>query len=347
MNEPRNAEQVGPRVGPRVGVPESIRPGRRTRVRGGFLRRRTPLSLPVALIAVSALALTIGGCGGSDPSAAGGSSAATCPVEPLKVVVTTNVWGSVVDQLAGACGLVATVIDNPTADPHEFEPTAETSRAFAAADVAVVNGLGYDSWADKIVKSLGDDAPTVVNLGRVVGLQPGDNPHIWYSPDYVQRSARAVTDEFKRQLAMATAAFDDTARAFETSLAPYLDLVQRIRSRYNGTNVGATESVFSYMAAATGLVITTPAGLLAAVAEHSDPAAKDVKVALTQLTDGTDRVLIYNSQVEGSLPERMREAAQSRKVPVVDITETLVPAKATFQEWQVRQLESLVSALGG
>lgn len=344
MNEPRNAPPVEPPVERNVDEPGSIRPGRGRR---GARRWRGPLGVPVALAAVSVLTLTVGGCGSSGSGAAGPSAASSCPVEPLKVVVTTNVWGSVVDQLAGACALVTTVIDNPTADPHEFEPTAQTSRTFAAADIAVVNGLGYDTWADKIVTSLGGDAPTVVNLGRVVGLQPGDNPHIWYSPDYVQQSAGAVTDEFKRQLAAAGSAFDDTARAFEASLAPYRDLVQRIRSSYGGTSVGATESVFSYMAAATGLVITTPPGLLAAVAEHSDPAAKDVKVALTQLTDGTDRVLIYNVQVEGSLPERMREAAQSRKVPVVDITETLVPAKATFQEWQVRQLESLVGALGG
>ena len=63
-----------------------------------------------------------------------------------------------------------------------------------------MNGLGYDSWATKITDSLGSSAPPVLNLGTAVGLKPGANPHIWYSPDYVESSAKAITEQLSSAL---------------------------------------------------------------------------------------------------------------------------------------------------
>jgi zinc/manganese transport system substrate-binding protein len=38
-------------------------------------------------------------------------------------------------------------------------------------------------------------------------------------------------------------------------------------------------------------------------------------------------------------------AARARGIPVTTITETLSPATATFQDWQVAQLRALAAAL--
>lgn len=290
--------------------------------------------------AATVTVLAAAACGPSGPATS--TSAGTCPAAPVTVVVTTNVWGNIAEQLAGDCAAVNTIISNPSGDPHDFQPSAATSAAFAQADLAVVNGLGYDAWATQIIASLGSQAPPVINLGDVVGLSTGANPHIWYSPAFVVRSAAAVTAALKQARSQASASFDAAAAQFATAMKPYLDQVAAVKGRFAGAPVGATESIFAYMAQATGLDLTTPADYLTA----EEPSAQAIAAFRQQISSKSIRALIYNTQTEGGLPTGMRTLADQAGIPVVDITETLTPAGSSFQDWQIRQLQSLATALG-
>lgn len=312
-------------------------------------RRHRPLVVGVRAVGtLASVAIVVGlsGCASSSsPAPTASTGAGTCPVQPINVVATTNVWGNIVNQLAGPCASVTTVITSPNSDPHEFQPDSATSASYAEAKLVVENGLGYDAWSDKIVASLGSDAPAVLDLGQRIGLKVGDNPHIWYSPEFVQRSADAITESLKQQLPQGANEFTAAASAFTAALAPYLSEVEAIKNKYANSEIGATESVFSYMAQATSLNLTTPPGFMSAIANGSEPSSQDVATFTTQLTNGTDKVLVYNSQTEGGLPTQLRATAQGAGVPVVTITETLAPAGATFQSWQTAQLQELDAAL--
>lgn len=275
-----------------------------------------------------------------------GNDASDCPAAPINVVVTTNVWGSITDQLAGACAKVATVITSPSADPHDFEPTAQTSETFANADLAIVNGLGYDDWADKILASLGSKAPQTVNLGKEVGLKVGDNPHIWYSPNYVQESAANITAGLTAKSESAASYFGNQSQTFATALQPYLEEVSAIKAKHAGAKITATESVFDYMVAATGLDLITPAAFVSANANHSDPSAQAVQQFHNQLNAREPKAFIYNTQTDGGLPTQLKKLAEKNNIPIVAVTETLAPEGVTFQEWQLTQLKALNQALG-
>ena len=103
-----------------------------------ILRTRTA---PVA-VAVTAL-LVFGAC----------STASSYDRRPgrLNVAVAENFWGSIVEQLAGSDADVTSIIANPDADPHDYEPTAEDARTIASAQYVIVNGIGYDAWAQKLL----------------------------------------------------------------------------------------------------------------------------------------------------------------------------------------------------
>ena len=82
-----------------------------------------------------------------------------------------------------------------------------------------------------------------------------------------------------------------------------------------------------------------------AVAEGADPSAADKAEMLKQIADKEIKVLVYNKQ--NSTPEVADVVARAlaNGIPVVQITETLVPAGATFQAWQTSQLLALARAL--
>src|SRR5580692_6779134 len=72
---------------------------------------------------------------------------------PIQVVAAENFWGSLVSQLGGSRVSVVSVVSDPNADPHEYESNANTAKIFTTASYVILNGAGYDSWADKLLSA--------------------------------------------------------------------------------------------------------------------------------------------------------------------------------------------------
>jgi zinc/manganese transport system substrate-binding protein len=248
------------------------------------------------------------------------------------------------DELGGACAQVSTVVGGSSGDPHDFEPTPADIKRFGDARVVVLNGAGYDAWAEKAVDSWGRH-PRVVDAGQVVGRQEGTNPHLWYDPPSVDAVAAATTAALREAAPEAAGYFDDRAAAWRQGLQPYRDEVAAVRALAAGRTYAATEAVFDDMAAALGLRDVTPAGYHNAAANESEPAPGDIDALLHALQAGEVDVLVVNSQTEGAVPHQFRRAAEAASVPVIEVTETVAPDADGFVDWQVGQLRSLAAAL--
>ena len=284
------------------------------------------------------------GCSSDSESANSTVPAGDCPEQPIQVVVSVDQWGDIVEQLAGDCATVTTVIESSKVDPHDYEPTTGDAAKFTDAELVVVNGMDYDPWATKIVATLNPEPP-VVDAGKVAGLSDGENPHVWYGPDYVFEFASAVTAELSKLSPKAAEYFTAQADSWNTSMQPYRDQIALIKASYSGSTYAATESVFDYMAVALGLQDVTPTGFAAAAANETDPSPGDIAEFDELLKAQSAEVLIYNIQTEGAIPEQIRATAKQAEVPVVDVTESVAPNASSFEQWQVDQLKALLSAL--
>jgi zinc/manganese transport system substrate-binding protein len=293
--------------------------------------------------ALVATVLTVSGCATSLPASGEGTSAHSPRV--VRVVAAENFWGSIVRQLGGAHAEVVSIIDNPDTDPHAYEPTAADARVLADAQLAVENGAGYDPWMPRLLAADGGTR-TVLDVGDLVGVAPGGNPHLWYDPSYVDRFIGAATADLVRADPVDRAYFAARRTAFEqVGLAAYHAAIARIRVRFAGTPVGASESIVVYLCRALGLDLVTPPSFLRAVSEGSDVSASDTATIDRQIQDRAIAVYLENTQNLTPDVEAQVSAARAAGIPLVRVTETLVPADATFQAWQTAQLDSLDAAL--
>lgn len=329
-----------------------------------------------------AVALPLSACaGGDEPEAVTGSAtppSGECPTTPVDVVVSVDQWGDVVSQLGGACANVTTVLAGSSVDPHDYEPAPSDAVSFEGAQLVVLNGGHYDEWAAKLAAASAPDAP-VINAVELSGEHAGEtgqtredepalgredevdhedgdeaghgdageaNPHVWYDPTAVHEVAEAVTAQLGELAPGAAGYFDERHTEFNNVMRPYDDAIAAIRAAAAAKSYAATETVFDDMAAALGLQNRTPEGYRSATANESEPAPADLDAFLRLLEDRGVDVLIYNTQTEGSVPERIRATAEQAGVPVVDVTETMPPDAHSFQVWQVGQLDSLAKALG-
>ena len=295
--------------------------------------------LLTALGLLASVAVLTSGCG----STSTGSSASGGDVQ---VVAAESFWGSIAGQLGGDKVRLQSVISSPATDPHDFEPTAADARSLAGAQMVIENGIGYDPWAAKLVAANPAEGRVVLNVGELVGLEPGANPHRWYSPRDVQLVVDAIVRGFDKLRPQSSDYFAQQKAHFETSgLARYKRLLSTIRRKYHGVPVGASESVFAPLAQALGLRLLTPPRFLNAITEGTEPTAADRTTIDRQIAKKQIKVWVFNSQNSTPDVQRITDAARKRGIPVTMITETPEPASASFQDWQSRQLAALGAAL--
>src|SRR5258708_25004273 len=154
------------------------------------------------VLTLTCLGLAIAGCGTSSASGAGAN---------LKIVAGQNFWGSMATQLAGSHGTVQSVVTDPNADPHEYESNTNDARAFAEADLVILNGAGYDDWGKKLLDANSSSHRQVLNVAQLIGKKPGDNPHFSYDAQYVIQVADAMTAAY-RSIDRADASYFDQQR---------------------------------------------------------------------------------------------------------------------------------------
>ncbi len=288
-------------------------------------------------LAMCALLVPLASCSGGVGAASGGRPS---------VVAAENFWGSIASQLGGDRVTVTSIIDNPNADPHDYEPTTEDARSMAAANFVIENGVGYDPWAQRLIDANPVSGRDVLNVGTLVGVPADGNPHRWYSSSDVQHVIDAITSEYQKLDPADASYFDQQHSSFETSgLARYHALMSEIKTKYTGTPVGASESIFALMAPDLGLNLITPPAFLTAISEGTEPTAADKATIDHQIAAHEIEVYVYNSQNATPDIQRQIDEAKAANIPITTITETLFPTGATFQAWQVAQLQALASAL--
>ncbi len=291
-------------------------------------------------------AVTTTGCATTNPNESSGSAAGTKPGKVIEVAASINAWGSILQQLGGDRVKATSIISNPNTDPHDYEPTPQDGVTIAKSKLFLYNGVGYDSWAAKSLAAGEKESRQVIDVGKLVKVPDGGNPHRWYSAADVATVANAITADLKK-LAPANASYFDqqNKKFFAADLAEYNTLIKQIQTTYAGTAVGASESIFSPLADTLKLTVLTPPSFLKATSEGADPTPADLATITSQIKNKKIKVYVYNSQNATPDIAAQVKAAKAEGIPVVTVTETLSPAGATFQQWQVAQLRALTAAL--
>jgi zinc/manganese transport system substrate-binding protein len=216
----------------------------------------------------------------------------------------------------------------------------------AGARFAIVNGIGYDNWASQLLAANPVSGRSVLDVGGLLGMKEGGNPHQWYSPASVQKVIDAIVAGYDKIDPADTAYFAAQKKQFETvSLKTYNQLRAQIRKRFAGVPVGYSESIFQPLGQDLGLKLLTPYSFAKAVAEGTEISAKDKQTVDNQAQKRLIKVWVYNSQNVTPDVQQINAIAKKQHIPIATVTETLSPASLNFEQWQVAELRGLIKAL--
>jgi len=264
---------------------------------------------------------------------------------PIQVLGTENFYADLLAQIGGARVSASSILNDPSADPHEYEASPAAAKLVADSKLVIVNGIGYDDFIQKLLGASTKPDRVVINVQEILGVKDDVNVHVWYDPATMPKVADAATAALARLEPQNAAYFADQKVKYLATLKPVNDRIAALRTKYAGTPIAFTENVAGYLTDAIGLKVLTPPAFMEAIESGTDPGPADVAAERDLITGRKVKALLYNAQVTSPLTQQIRDLAVKSNVPVVAVAETIPASFKTFQEWQLAQLDELEKAL--
>lgn len=284
-------------------------------------------SLFKAGVASLAIALGLTGCASNNATEPTGSNApeqSESAEQPL-VFTSTDVWASVAREVGGDAVQVVTPLDNPNADPHDYEATAKDKLEVNKAAVVIFNGGGYDDWAGQLAKSA-PDKPFVIDAVEVSGVDTSKEPfneHVFYDLGAVEKVADALKTELNKKDPAHASAYTANYEAFAKEIKERSEAGAAFAKTHTDATAVATEPVVGYVLDELGIKNVTPEAFVEQSETAAGPSVKVTEDTLNLIRDKKVSVLVLNAQTEDAVSDKLAKAAQEAGVPIVKVHETM------------------------
>ncbi len=264
----------------------------------------------------------------------------------IRVVAAENEYGNIAGQLGGKYVSVTSVMSNPNTDPHEYEASASTASLIANAQIVIQNGLGYDSFINKLESASPNGSRINLDVQTVLHLPNGTtNPHLWYDPYYVASMSKTFTKDLIKLAPSHKKYFILHERNFLLSLGKLENQIRTFKSQHKNIKAATTEPVADYLLNALGIDNVTPWPLQAAIMNGIDPSPEAVSLELNLLSARKVKLFVYNRQVTTSLTQSFLESANKNSIPVVGVYETMPTPGYNYQTWMGAEIKAIQKAV--
>jgi zinc/manganese transport system substrate-binding protein len=302
--------------------------------------RRRAIGIRGAVVAVVSLMgigiWTAGAQASSRPGSAG----------VLNAVGAENEYANVLGQIGGRYVHVSSILNNPNTDPHTFESSPSVAEEVSVAQLVVQNGVGYDTFMNKIESASPDSSRKVIVVQNVLGLPDSTpNPHLWYSPKTMLAVAAAMAADLSDLRPTHAEYFQANRKKFDASLTPWFDAIAAFKAQHKGVTVATTEPVADYLLSAMGIKNLTPWQFQADIMNGVDPAPQDVTLENGFFTNHAVKAFVYNQQVIDSLTTSIRLGALKAGIPVVGVYETMPTPGYDYQSWMLAEVRAIEKAV--
>lgn len=265
-----------------------------------------------------------------------------------RIVASFSLLADIVRELAPTGSDVQSLV-GPDADAHVFQPRPAHGRLLSQADLIVVNGLGFEGWIDRLVKSSGTRGRVVVASEGLTPRRDGKSPdpHAWQS---LAHARRYVANIAAALAARWPAAADDVMQRREAYLARLDALDRQLRGRLDAVpraqrRVLTSHDAFGYLGEAYGIDFIAPQGWSTA----SEPSAAAVGRLVRQIREQQVRAVFVENISDRRLVDRIAHETGARVGGTLysDALSAAGGPAATYLKLYEHNVTSIADALAG
>lgn len=286
----------------------------------------------------------------------------------LKIVASFSILGDIAREIGGARVDVATLV-GANADAHVYTATPADAKALGEARLIVLNGLKFEGWLDRLVKTSGAKGIAVVatkgitplmaegghahdhdhkgskdNKGHDHGVEP--DPHAWQNVANVKIYAANIRDGL--------IAADKAGQAeYEANTAAYLQKLDALDAEIRSAltkipqkdrKIITGHDAFGYFSRAYGVRFIAPKG----VSTEAEASAKDVAAVIRQAKAEKIKAIFIESITNPKLSEQIARETGARlggRLYSDALSEPSGPA-GTYIEMMRHNIRAITQALG-
>ena len=258
--------------------------------------------------------------------------------DKVSIVTTTNVYADIAKNVVGNYGSVQAIIKNSATDPHDFEPTTADAKELTKANIIVANGLGYDTWMNKLASSV-SKKPVLVGED-LMGLKKGDNPHIWYDLDMPTKYVNYLVKRLSKLDKKHAAYFKENGDKYLAKVAK-IKQIAKSTDKKNNKPVFVSEPVFDYGLEEADYKIGDKE-FEEAIENGTDPSPKTINKMTNEIKDKKIAFFVNNTQASSSTVKTFVKLAKENGVPILNVRET-IPNHMTYLDWMRENYQNLAN----
>jgi len=279
-------------------------------------------------------------------SASGCSNSVYSSGEGPNLVVTSNNYYYLAIDLDGVeiTGngpkfRIWTLMNNPTVDPHEFEPSAKDRLLLANSDLVIYTGTEYDQWVDQIVETTGIDKGKLIsanksrapfqcstNVDQTQSLKAEcqdrkTNPHLWYDLTSTELLAKQISIEFGKVQPQHEKTYARALKAFEGD-------VKRLRELQNKVKTQIAPGSYFFGPENLSNIFLRDLGLRPIV-DYSNKFANGIELSAKEMAGvkelmRTKQIKLFaaNTSVPSIQAAELQAYAKSQNIPIVKFSES-------------------------
>lgn len=254
----------------------------------------------------------------------------------ISIVTSTNVYADIAKNVVGKYGTATAIIKNSATDPHDFEPTTADAKAMASANIIVANGLGYDSWINKLSSSV-NKKPVLVGED-LMNLKKGANPHIWYNLDMPTKYVNYLVKRLSKIDKKHAAYFKENGKKYLAKIDQVKQIAQTLKKQ-SKKPVFVSEPVFDYALKEAGYRIGDKE-FEEAIENGTDPSPKTINQMTKAIKSKKIAFFVNNTQASSSTVKGFVKLAKENEIPILNVRET-IPNHTTYLNWMRENYENL------
>lgn len=278
----------------------------------------------------------------------------------LPVVATFSILADFVQQVGGPRIALTTLVP-AGADAHVYSPTPADARALAAARLVFVNGLGFEGWVSRLIRSSGTKARVVTATSRIRPLRTekgghahshghghshGENdPHAWQSVANAKLYVEAILAAFVETDPDRRTAYEADARAYLARLDELEGEVRAAVSRIpaDRRRIITAHDAFQYFERAYGVDFVSPRGVTTA----AEPSPQAVARLIRQIRENRIPAVFLENIADQRIMKRISDESGARIGGTLH-SDALTPADGpapTYIDLMRHNVRQLVGAL--
>lgn len=222
----------------------------------------------------------------------------------IEVVASFSILADLVRQVGGDRVSVRSIVPSNT-DAHVYEPKPADVAAVGRAKLVVINGLGFEAWADRIVRAANYSGERLVaSRGiRALSVRGTTDPHAWQDVANVKTYIGNIRDALSKVDPAGATGYASRAASYGAQLdrldaeikASFARIPQARRK------IVTSHDAFHYFGDAYDVVFLAPQG----VSTEAQPSAKDVAALIRQIKEEGIRAVFIENMTNGRVVQQI------------------------------------------